>query len=106
MIPSLNNTERALLKKVLTKYPNLMITRPHWESKITENSFRSLSHLLTMMTDTTQAALDNTTREKMEMLIKLLEVYKFDNTIISDMKDAISKAWEHNSEASILHKRS
>ena len=93
---SLNENEKTLLKRVLLKHRNLMDTPSSWDPKMIEDSFRVLSGLLVMLANTTSSTMNRESKEKMDIHVSLLEVYKFDGPFLSILKEAISKAWERH----------
>lgn len=104
MTPSLDENMKTLLRKVFVKYPNLMNMHPDWWPEIIESCFKTLSSLLVMVTNTTSATMNDTTKRRMELLIGILEQYKLDSTFIYDMRNVVSEAWKYRLEADSLYK--
>ncbi|KAF7826490.1 uncharacterized protein G2W53_017654 [Senna tora] len=92
MVPLMDEKQKALLKKALVRYPDMIVKRPKWSKTFIMCMFERIGRLLFVMSNTSPATLNDDIVKEMREILTDIESFGCDSTFISDMQNLITEA--------------
>ncbi|KAF7839292.1 Aminotransferase-like mobile domain containing protein [Senna tora] len=92
MVPLMDEKQKALLKKALVRYPDMIVKQPKWSKTFIMCMFERIGRLLFVMSNTSPATLNDDIVKEMREILTDTESFGCDSTFISDMLNLITEA--------------